>query len=73
MQLMDAAQDNGRAANWDVSALVPVTPGASNSVSFALPPFDPVWINEIQHVSLAGLVDNFGDHPPDGIRVATLR
>jgi len=64
MQLIDAAQDNGRAANWDVSALVPVTPGASNSVAFALPPFDPIWINEIQHVSLAGLVDNFGEPSP---------
>jgi hypothetical protein len=64
MQLIDASQDNGRAANWDVSALVPVTPGASNSVAFALPPFDPVWLNEIQHVSLAGLVDNIGEPSP---------
>jgi hypothetical protein len=64
MQLIDAAQDNGRAANWDVSLLVPVTPGASNSVSYALPPFDPIWINEIQHVSLAGIVDNFGEASP---------
>ncbi len=64
MQLIDAAQDNGRAANWDVSALGPVTPGASNSVAFALPPFDPIWINEIQHVSLAGIVDNFGEPSP---------
>ena len=43
---------------------MPVTPGASNSVAFALPPFDPVWINEIQHVSLAGIVDNFGEPAP---------
>lgn len=64
MQLIDAAQDNGRAANWDVSTLVPATPGASNSVSFALPPFDPIWINEIQYVSLAGIVDNFGEPSP---------
>lgn len=65
-QLIDLTQDNRRAANWGVNPLVPVTPGASNSVASALPPFDPLWLNEFQHASLAVpvLLDDLGEPSP---------
>ena len=65
-QLIDLTQDNRRAANWGVNPLVPVTPGAGNSVASALPPFDPLWLNEFQHASLAVpvLLDDLGEPSP---------
>lgn len=41
-----------------------VTPGAVNSGAGALPPFPPVWINELLPNNLAGLTDNAGDRDP---------
>ncbi len=63
-QLIDMAQENDRAANWGVSAITPATPGASNSVAAVMPAFDPVWVNEIQHLNMTGFVDNFGESSP---------
>lgn len=48
------------------SAVRPVTftPGAPNSGTEALPPYDPIWLNEIQPVNVAGIVDGQGEHHP---------
>jgi lamin tail-like protein/putative Ig domain-containing protein len=61
LQLVDAAQDNSRSSNW---AYGTPTPGAPNSVAATLPPFDPVWLNEVQTETLVGPSDNAGDHDP---------
>lgn len=61
LQLIDASQDNSRAANWAVSSALPATPGAPNAIAAALPAFDALWLNEVQHVSFAGVVDNLGE------------
>ena len=41
-----------------------LTPGATNSVSVTLPPFPPLWLNELQAENLTGPADNFGEHEP---------
>jgi hypothetical protein len=64
LQLVDVTQDNSRAANWATSLAPPATPGAPNSVAATLTPFDPLWLNEVQFESLAGLLDNAGDAEP---------
>ena len=40
------------------------TPGRANSVAATLPPFPPVWLNEVQPANLTGPTDNFGEHDP---------
>jgi hypothetical protein len=40
------------------------TPGAPNSVAASLPPFPPVWLNELQAENLTGPQDNFGERDP---------
>ncbi len=40
------------------------TPGAPNSVRAVLPPFPPVWLNEVQARNLAGPVDAAGEREP---------
>ncbi len=40
------------------------TPGATNSVSATLPPFPPLWLNELQAENLTGPADNFGERDP---------
>jgi hypothetical protein len=40
------------------------TPGASNSVANSLPPFPPLWLNEVQAENLSGIADAFGDRDP---------
>ena len=59
-QLIDPLQDNWRAGNW--AAVVThlnllsgpgfgsFTPGTTNSVASTLPPFPPLWINELQPI-----------------------
>jgi hypothetical protein len=61
LQLVDTAQDNSRSSNWAVDHSVLATPGAPNSVAATLPPYDPIWLNEIQISRVAGLLDNAGD------------
>ena len=40
------------------------TPGAPNSARASLPPFPPVWLNEIQPDNITGPTDRFGHHSP---------
>src|SRR5208337_5031264 len=39
-------------------------PGASNSVAASLPPFPPLWINEVEPDNLTGLTNSAGQHAP---------
>jgi len=64
LQLVDSAQDNGRAANWNSSLVTKSTPGAPNSVAGTLPEFPALWLNEVQSENLTGPADNFGEHDP---------
>jgi hypothetical protein len=60
-QLIDPQQDNWRAGNW---ALANPSPGGSNSVLTALPPFPPLWINEVQADNLTGITNRAGQRSP---------
>src|SRR5579862_1462475 len=40
------------------------TPGAANSVLMTLPPFPPLWINEVQADNLTGITNSTGRHVP---------
>lgn len=40
------------------------TPGAPNTVAGELPPYDPVWLNEVQTANLSGPSDNNGEREP---------
>ncbi len=46
------------------SNMAPSTPGATNSPAATLPPFSPVWLNEVQVHNLTGAFDNFGQRDP---------
>jgi hypothetical protein len=61
LQLVDAMQDNSRVGNWTTA---PATPTATNSVSTNMPPFPPLWLNELQAENLTGPADNFGERDP---------
>jgi hypothetical protein len=68
LQLIDSHQDNWRVGNWSTgptqlpSSLS--TPDASNSVAASLPPFPPLWINEVEPDNLTGLTNSAGEHAP---------
>ena len=64
IQLIDASQDNSRAANWAPDFTARSTPGAPNSVAATIQPFDPFWLNELQFESLTGPLDNMGEAEP---------
>jgi Lamin Tail Domain/Concanavalin A-like lectin/glucanases superfamily/CotH kinase protein len=65
LQVIDPTRENNRVANWAVSAQPPLaTPGATNSVRADLPPFPPLWINELQVFNVTGLMDNAGERDP---------
>jgi hypothetical protein len=67
LQLVDAAQDNSRVANWaagQAPATAPSTPGATNSICATLPEFPTLWLNEVQAQNLTGPSDNFGEREP---------
>ena len=40
------------------------TPGKPNSVAASLPPFPPLWLNEVQPDNVSGMTDSFGEHDP---------
>ena len=40
------------------------TPGQPNNVATNLPPFPPLWLNEVQTWNLNGPLDNFGQREP---------
>lgn len=42
----------------------PTTPGRTNSVATALPPFPPLYLNEVGVVNVTGPVDAAGEHEP---------
>jgi len=44
--------------------LAQATPGAVNSVAQALPPFPPLWLNELQAENITGITNSAGDHAP---------
>jgi hypothetical protein len=41
-----------------------LTPDAGNSVAAGLPPFPPLWINEVEPDNLTGLTNSAGQHAP---------
>jgi len=53
----------GSAFRPSVSLRVP-TPGVANSVAGGLPPYDPLWLNELQAENVGGPVDGMGEHDP---------
>jgi hypothetical protein len=69
LQLMDAAQDNSRVANWSTGrSNAPVvelaTPGRTNSVATIQSPFPSIWLNEVQPENITGPTDNRGEREP---------
>lgn len=40
------------------------SPGATNSVVGTLPPYPPLWLNEVQPENVSGLADGAGDRDP---------
>jgi len=40
------------------------TPGGPNTLVRDLPPYPPLWLNEVQAVNQTGIADNFGDRDP---------
>src|SRR5437016_10082861 len=68
LQLIDPRQDNNRVGNWAAvdanNGLDPATPGAPNNVLAALPPFPPLWLNEVQPDNLNTVADRMGDFDP---------
>jgi hypothetical protein len=68
LQLIDPRQDNWRVGNWSAGKTnpppLPFTPDASNSVAASLPPFPPLWINEVEPDNLTGITNSAGQHAP---------
>ncbi|HOW64014.1 MAG TPA: lamin tail domain-containing protein, partial [Verrucomicrobiota bacterium] len=67
LQLIDAAQDNNRVANWAASstnAPVRFTPGSANSLRASLPAMPTLWLNEVHAQNLTGPVTAAGQREP---------
>jgi len=68
LQLVDSRQDNWRVGNWSTGKTnpppLPFTPDASNSVAASLPPFPPLWVNEVEPDNLTGITNSAGQHAP---------
>ncbi len=73
LQLTDATQDNSRVSNWgagsalvsaDAAVAINATPGVPNLFVESLPPYDPLWLNELQSDNGRGITDNFGEREP---------
>lgn len=67
LQLVDPARGAWRVGNWAATAtndVNRVTPGRANAVRQTLPPFPPVWINEVQPHNLTGPTDAGGRREP---------
>jgi len=62
LQLIDPSQDNWRVANWAANATPGLTasPGATNTVLASMPPFQSLWINEVQAQNLTGITNRLG-------------
>jgi len=61
LQLIDPAQDNWREGNW--AAAMPA-PDATNLTQSSLPPFPPLWINEVEPDNINGITNRAGQHAP---------
>ncbi len=68
LQLTDPTQDNSRVSNWRAgstdAAAINATPGARNLFIESLPPYDLLWLNELQSDNASGIIDNFGEREP---------
>ncbi len=42
----------------------PATPGRPNSLATSLPPFPPLWLNELLTLNATGILDNAGEREP---------
>lgn len=56
----------GSGFSRNLSNLGPIlsTPGATNASVRSLPPYPPLWINEVQPVNLTGPTNSAGEHAP---------
>ncbi len=61
LQLVDSRRDNWRVGNWLAAS---PSPGAANTVSASLPPFQPLWINELVASNLTGITNSAGQQAP---------
>lgn len=64
LQLIDASLGAYRVGNWTAAATndsILATPGRANSLSFGLPLFPEVWLNEVLPSNVAGPTDNAGE------------
>lgn len=67
LQLIDAAQDNWRPANWGATApnaANRATPGGANANRATLAAFPQIWLNEVVAENISGPADRFGDNDP---------
>ncbi len=67
LQLIDATLDPFRVGNWASTApgdFNQATPGRANGVVDTLPPFPPLWLNEVLPDNVAGPTDNAGQRDP---------
>ncbi len=64
LQLLDPRQDNWRAGNWAAGFPPAASPTATNTVFTNLPPFPPLWINELQADNLTGITNRAGQRVP---------
>jgi hypothetical protein len=68
LQLIDSHQDNWRVGNWRTGETnappLPFTPDASNSIAASLPPFAPLWLNEVESENVTGITNSAGQHAP---------
>ncbi len=63
LQLIDPRQDNWRVGNWAGSyPPLALSPGATNSVWTNLPPFQTLWLNELQADNLSGITNRAGQN-----------
>lgn len=61
LQRIDAARDGDRPGNWFAGV---GTPGRTNVLVLALPPFPALFINEVMPRNQTTLPDNFGEYDP---------
>ena len=68
IRLSGSAPNNGQVYSLQNIQFVPAasldTPGAANSVLSSLPPFPPLWLNELQADNVSGITTATGQHVP---------
>lgn len=63
LQAIDLSRDNSRVSNWSDGS-GPPTPGAPNSNRTPLPPYPPLWLNEVFPHIENGVRDSRGELEP---------